>query len=165
MDSSIYIGSKAPHFSLKDENNDDFSLDKFKGQWVVLYFYPKDRTPGCTKQAKDFTYNLDKFKDLGAIVVGVSGDSISNHCTFIEKSKLNIKLLSDEAKEVSKIYNSKKEKTIFGKQFSVIRRNTFLIDPNGNVNYIWNDVKVLGHVEQVLKKIKEERFLIKVSTL
>lgn len=165
MDSSIYVGSKAPHFSLKDENNDDFSLEQYKGKWVVLYFYPKDRTPGCTKQARDFTSNSNKFERLGAIVVGVSGDSISNHCTFIEKSKLNIKLLSDEFKEVSRIYNSKREKTIFGKEFSVIRRNTFLIDPNGNVNYIWKDVKVLGHVEQVLKKIKEEKFLIKVNTL
>ncbi|MDR1976276.1 MAG: thioredoxin-dependent thiol peroxidase [Campylobacteraceae bacterium] len=146
---SIEIGKEAIGFSLKNQDGVEISLKDLKGKWVVLYFYPKDNTPGCTVEACDFTAALPDFKELDAVVLGISPDSTKSHQNFIEKQNITFTLLSDEDKEVAKAYDVWKLKKNYGKEYLGIERSTFLIDPKGIVTKIWRKVNVKGHVDEV----------------
>lgn len=145
---------KATNFTLSDQEGKTHSLSDYKGKFVVLYFYPKDMTPGCTKEACDFRDNTQEFAKLNAVVLGISRDSLKSHQKFSEKYKLNFPILADEDKSVCKAYGVLKEKSMFGKKYMGIVRTTFLIDPDGNIIKKWDKVKVLGHNEEVLKELK-----------
>ncbi|MBI3794521.1 MAG: thioredoxin-dependent thiol peroxidase [Nitrospinae bacterium] len=150
-------GSKAPVFSLPTQDGKKASLGDFKGRWVVLYFYPKDNTPGCTIEAKDFTALAGKFEKLGAVVLGVSPDGVASHCKFIEKQGLKITLLSDSEKDAAKKYGAWGMKTSFGKTGEGLIRSTFLISPDGKIAKAWNGVKAKGHAEAVLEVFRSLR--------
>ena len=151
----LQVGDKAPDFCLPNQDNEEICLRDFQGSWVVLYFYPKDNTPGCTTEALDFTALKDEFEKEGAIILGVSPDSVKKHQNFIAKKNLGITLLSDEDKEVLKEYGVWQLKKNFGKEYMGVVRSTFLIDPDGKIAYIWPKVKVKGHAKEVLEKLKE----------
>jgi len=153
----IEIGEKAPEFCLPNQDEVEICLRDLKGKWVVLYFYPKDNTPGCTTEACDFTDNLPDFEELDAVVLGVSPDSPKKHRNFIEKKGLKITLLSDEDKKVLEEYGVWQLKKMCGREYMGVVRTTYLIDPEGKVAKRWDKVKVKGHVEKVkeeLEKIK-----------
>jgi peroxiredoxin Q/BCP len=152
----LKIGELAPDFTLEtDTTGETVTLSQFKGQFVVLYFYPKDHTPGCTQQACDFRDFFPDFKKLGITVFGISKDSSKTHAQFKQKHNLPFSLLVDDKGTVCEAYGAFKEKSIFGKTFLGINRSTILIDANGIVRAIWRNVKVPGHVEQVLDAIKQ----------
>ncbi len=146
----LMIGSKAPVFSLPDQNGLLMSLKDAKGKWLVLYFYPKDNTPGCTIEAIDFTKFASRFRKAGALVWGVSPDSGKSHCGFIEKHSLDLTLLSDVEKKVLLLYNAWGKKKFMGREYVGVLRSTFLVDPTGKIAYIWREVSVKGHAEEVL---------------
>jgi peroxiredoxin Q/BCP len=146
---SIEIGKAAPQFSLKNQDDVEISLKDLKGKWVVLYFYPKDSTPGCTTEACDFTAALPDFKELDAVILGVSPDSVKSHQNFIQKQNIAFTLLSDEQKETAKIYEVWKLKKNYGKEYMGVERSTFLIDPDGKIAKIWRKVNVKGHSDEV----------------
>lgn len=147
---NLQIGSKAPLFSL-ESNNGFIDLQDLKGKNVILYFYPKDNTPGCTIEAQDFSRKIKEFKNLDSVILGISKDSVKSHCNFIKKQNLSFNLLSDESGEICEAYGVIKEKSTFGKKYLGIERSTFLIDKIGKISYIWRQVKVNGHVEEVLE--------------
>jgi peroxiredoxin Q/BCP len=149
----LEIGQIAPSFSLSSDEGSVIELSELKGKNVVLYFYPKDDTPGCTIEAKDFTKKIKEFEKLDCIVLGVSKDSVKSHCKFIEKYDLAFNLLADENQEVCEKYDVIKEKSMFGKKYMGIVRSTFLIDKLGKISHIWRSVKVNGHVEEVLNAL------------
>ena len=149
----LKVGSKAPAFTLMSQDGTKVSLKDFAGKKVVLYFYPRDMTPGCTKEACSFSENIDKLKKAGAVVLGVSADSVSSHDKFREKYKLQFPLLSDPDKEVIQKYGVWQEKNMYGKKSMGIVRTTFLIDEKGNVAHIFNKVRVDGHTDAVLSKL------------
>jgi peroxiredoxin Q/BCP len=151
----IDVGKKAPAFSLQDENGTKVALSGLAGQWVVLYFYPKDDTPGCTVEACEFTSGLPKFDKLDATVLGCSRDTPESHRKFIAKYKLKIKLLSDPDHEVMEKYGAWGEKNNYGKKTMGVIRSTVLIDPAGKVAHHWPTVKAEGHAEQVRAKLAE----------
>ena len=151
----LEIGDSAPEFCLPNQDEVEICLRDLVGKWVVLYFYPKDNTPGCTTEACDFTEALPYFEDLSAVVLGVSPDSPKKHRNFIEKKDLKITLLSDEEKEVCEKYGVWQLKKNYGREYMGVVRSTFLINPEGNIVAIWSKVRVKGHVEAVSKKIKE----------
>ena len=143
-------GSKAPKFDLESDSGDNASLGDFAGQWLVLYFYPKDNTPGCTREAQAFTEAGARLKKLGAAVVGVSKDSVASHCGFKEKIGIEFPLLSDKDLAVRKAYGAFGTKTMYGKKVEGVIRSTFLIDPAGKIAKTWRGVKVDGHAEKVV---------------
>ncbi len=145
--------NKAPDFKLPDAKGKSIRLKNFKGQNVVLYFYPKDLTPGCTTQACDFSANLNQFKKKGALVIGVSLDDEARHQKFIEKYGLKHILLSDVDQKVSKAYGVYQQKSLYGKKFMGIVRSTFVIDKEGKIKKIFPKVKVAGHWKEVLEAI------------
>jgi peroxiredoxin Q/BCP len=149
------IGSKAPQFTLESQDGKKVSLKDFSGKKVVLYFYPKDDTPGCTKEACSFTDNFAKFKKEGAVVLGVSADSVESHKKFEKKYDLGITLLSDPQKEVINKYGVWKEKNMYGRKTMGIERTTFLIDGEGKIARVFPRVKVDGHSEKVLEELKK----------
>ena len=151
----IEIGQKAPEFCLPNSDEVEICLKDLRGKWVVLYFYPKDNTPGCTTEALDFTSHLKEFEELGAVVLGVSPDSCASHKRFIEKKDLAVTLLCDTNKEVLRAYGAWGKKKMYGKEYEGVIRTTYLIDPEGNVAAVWPKVRVKGHVEKVLEKLKE----------
>ena len=151
----LEIGSSAIPFSLPNQANKKISLSNFKGKWVVLYFYPKDDTPGCTTEACDFTASLKEFEKLEAVVLGVSADSVESHQKFIEKYKLKINLLSDEQHKVIEKYGAWQLKNMYGKEFYGIVRSTFIIDPKGKIAHIWPKVTAEGHAKEVKAKLQE----------
>ena len=151
----IKTGDKAPAFCLKNEDEKDVKLDDFSGKWVVLYFYPKDSTPGCTTEAIEFTGELDNFSKLNAVVHGVSRDSAESHQKFICKQNLKVSLLTDPNHEVMEAYGVWQLKKMYGKESMGIVRSTFLIDPDGNIAHTWYKVKVEDHVAEVKKMLKE----------
>jgi peroxiredoxin Q/BCP len=130
-------------------------MKDFLGQWIVLYFYPKDNTPACTLEAINFSQNLEKFEQKNATIIGISPDSTSKHRNFEKKHDLTIKLLSDPQHNTLKEYDVWKPKKMYGKEFLGVIRSTFLIDPNGNIVHIWSKVRVNGHTDDVLNKINE----------
>ena len=147
-------GDKAPSFNMPTNTGEEVSLSKLKGQKVVLYFYPRDDTPGCTKEACGFRDDFSKYKKSGAVVIGVSKDSIESHQKFMDKYNLNFILATDDGNVCEK-YDAWLLKNMYGKKYFGIGRSTFLIDTKGNINKIWSKVKVDGHVEEVLKAVKE----------
>lgn len=155
----IEAGERATDFTLKgiDENGveRDFSLKDFKGRTIVLYFYPKDNTPGCTVEACDFRDNIARLLKTGSVVLGVSPDSVKSHLNFREKHGLSFPLLSDPERSVAAAYGAYGEKKSYGKTSMGIIRSTFIIDPTGRVKTLWRGVKVAGHVDEVLEAIKE----------
>ncbi|HEX7506673.1 MAG TPA: peroxiredoxin [Polyangia bacterium] len=151
----IDVGKKAPAFLLQDDSGTKVSLSSLAGQWVVLYFYPKNDTPGCTVEACEFTSGLPKFDKLDAAVFGCSRDTPESHRKFIAKYKLKIKLLSDPDHEVMEKYGAWGEKNNYGKKTMGVIRSTVLIDPAGKVAHHWATVKAAGHAEQVREKLAE----------
>ncbi len=146
-------GQKAPPFVLENEEGSKVSLEDFKGKEIVLYFYPKDMTPGCTQEACDFRDNWNAVEKKGAVVLGVSADPVKKHSAFKEKYKLPFALLSDEGKKVLREYGVWRKKKFMGRGFMGIVRTTLLIDKNGKVKKIWSPVSVKGHVKEVLENL------------
>jgi peroxiredoxin Q/BCP len=146
----LKVGDKAPQFSLPTGDGKTIALKDFKGKKVVLYFYPKDDTSGCTKEACSFQENLPVVKKKGAVVLGVSADSAASHAKFAAKYELNFPLLSDEKREVLKAYGVWKEKSMYGRKYMGIERTTFIIDEDGKIAQIFSKVKVDGHTDEVL---------------
>lgn len=144
----------APDFVAVDQGNKEVALSGFAGKWVVLYFYPKDNTPGCTIEAVNFSAKKAEFEALGAVILGVSPDSVESHCKFIDKKKLTITLLSDESKELCEKYGVWQLKKFMGREYMGVVRSTFLISPDGKIAAVWSPVKVKGHVDDVLEKVK-----------
>lgn len=151
---TLKVGDKAPAFQLDNQDGEKVGLVDLKGRYVVLYFYPKDNTPGCTIEAIDFTARVKDFDALNAEVLGVSPDTPRSHCNFIDKQHLQIALLSDPEHEVLEKYGVWQKKKNYGKEYEGVVRSTFLIDPEGVIAHIWSPVKVEGHAEAVLEKIK-----------
>ena len=152
---TIAIGDTAPDFCLTETTGTDICLNDLKGKWVVLYFYPRDNTKGCTIEAIDFTKYLTDFVALGAIVLGVSPDSLKSHQKFTDKHDLKVQLLSDENKVVLTKYGVWQEKSMYGKIYMGVVRSTVLIDPNGKVAELWSKVRVANHVEAVKQRLME----------
>lgn len=153
----LQIKEEAPLFSLPNQDNAEISLRDFRGSYVVLYFYPKDKTPGCTTEACNFRDSMESLNALGAVVLGVSPDSTKSHQSFINKESLNFTLLSDTNKEVLKMYGAFGVKKLYGKEYEGVIRSTFLIDPQGKIAHIWKNVKVKGHIEEVREKLEALR--------
>ncbi len=152
----IQVGEPAPVFCLPDQDGKEICLDTFTGQWLVLYFYPKDNTSGCTLEAIDFTSHLERFHSLGAEVIGISPNSPESHSRFRAKHQLKLRLLSDPEHAVIAAYGAWGKKNLYGKESEGVIRSTFLIDPKGNLRVVWPAVKVKGHVEEVLTAMAEE---------
>lgn len=150
----INIGDNFIDFTLVNHENAKVSLSSFKGKWIVLYFYPKDDTPGCTTEACDFSNGIKAFEKLNAQVIGISPDSPSKHKKFIEKYLLKILLLSDIEHSVIEKYESWKLKKRYGKEYMGVSRSTFIINPEGIIKAIWHDVSANGHVKEVEEKLK-----------
>jgi peroxiredoxin Q/BCP len=150
----LVIGNQAPAFSLPNQDEVEISLRDLEGKWVVLYFYPKDNTPGCTTEACDFTAAVPLFDARGAVILGVSPDSPKTHRNFSEKQNLDITLLADVTTDVAQAYGVWQMKKNYGKEYMGIVRSTFLINPEGKIAHIWSNVKVAGHA-QVVKEMLE----------
>ncbi|NWF59819.1 MAG: thioredoxin-dependent thiol peroxidase [Fischerella sp.] len=148
-------GEKAPDFTAPDQNGNSVSLSDFQSNWLVLYFYPKDDTPGCTTEAKEFSEFSQEFSALGAKIAGISPDSEKSHCKFINKHNLSLQLLSDPEHQVCETYGVWQLKKFMGKEYMGVVRSTFLIAPDGELAYVWSNVKVKGHVQAVLAKLQE----------
>ena len=144
----LKIGTKAPVFCLPDEKREEICLEQYKGKWIVLYFYPKDQTPGCTKEACDFSDNYKAFTDLNAVVIGISADSPDSHMNFKSKRKISIMLLSDEELKVVEAYEARTT-SILERMITKVKRITYLIDPEGKIAHTWSKVNVFGHTEDV----------------
>lgn len=144
---------QAPNFSLPDQDGVVRSLADFAGSWLIFYFYPKDDTPGCTKEACNFRDNTIEFQKRGAVIVGVSKDSVASHKKFAEKYRLSFPLLSDEKLEVIKAYNAWGEKKFMGRTFAGVLRNTYLINRNGEIVKIYEKVNPLVHADEILRDI------------
>ena len=149
--STIETGQKAPQFSLPRDGGGTVSLADYAGKTVVLYFYPKDDTSGCTVEAVDFTARAAEFEKAGAVVIGMSPDPVKKHDKFIDKHDLNVILASDEEKSVLEAYGVWVEKSMYGRKYMGVERTTVLIDGEGVVRKIWEKVKVPGHAEEVLE--------------
>ncbi|MFO1443149.1 thioredoxin-dependent thiol peroxidase [Bacillus sp. Bva_UNVM-123] len=151
----VEIGELAPDFALEASNGETIRLSDYRGKNIVLYFYPKDMTPGCTTQACDFRDHYESFSELNAVILGVSPDPLGKHEKFIEKHGLPFVLLADEEHAAAKAYDVWKLKKNFGKEYMGIERSTFIIDKDGKIVKEWRKVKVKGHVEESLQFIKE----------
>lgn len=151
----LTVGSTAPDFSLIGNDGEKYSLKEFKGKKLVLYFYPKDDTSGCTKEACSFRDNLALIRRKGAVVVGVSPDDTTSHEKFILKYDLNFPLLSDESKKMLEEYGVWKEKSMYGRKYMGVERTTFIIDEKGKITHIFPKVKVDSHTEEILKALAE----------
>lgn len=148
----LEIGQIAPNFTAKGADEKEYRLSDFRGKRVILYFYPKDNTPGCSLEAGDFKEYNKKFIEKNTVIIGVSRDSIKAHNKFIEKYELPFLLISDESEEVCNLYGVMKEKMMFGKKVFGIERSTFIIDEEGKIIDIYRKVKVKGHVEAIYNK-------------
>ena len=148
-------GVVAPDFCLPDNDNQDVCLHDVTGTWVVLYFYPRDNTSGCTREARDFSAARDDLKRLTTVVLGVSADPVESHRKFVEKHNLTVRLLSDSEHKVLERYGAWQLKKLYGKEFWGTVRSTILIDPDGVIAHIWPKVRVTGHVEAVKHKLEE----------
>ena len=149
------IGEPAPGFNLPDQQQRMHSLADYRGKWVVLYFYPKDDTPGCTKEACAFRDRKEELTKLGAVVLGVSPDDVASHVKFREKYSLNFPLLADPDHSLAETYGAWREKNMYGKKSMGVQRSTYLIDGAGVVARVWKRVQVEGHDEQVLAALRE----------
>ncbi|BAC12859.1 thioredoxin-dependent thiol peroxidase [Oceanobacillus iheyensis] len=152
---SVEIGSKVNDFSLPNQHGENISLSDYQGKYVVLYFYPKDMTPGCTTEACDFRDNHESFKELDAVILGVSPDPEARHQKFIDKHELPFNLLSDEDHQLAEQFDVWKLKKNFGKEYYGIERSTFIIDKDGKLIKEYRKVRVKDHVSDALEYIKE----------
>ncbi|HEY1691798.1 MAG TPA: peroxiredoxin [Polyangiaceae bacterium] len=150
-------GKAAPKFDLEGDDGERSSSKDYAGKWLVLYFYPRDNTPGCTREAQDFTKAAARLKKLGAEVVGVSKDSVQSHCGFKEKIGIGFTLLSDPKLEAHRAYGAWGKKVMYGKEVEGVIRSTFLVGPDGTLAKSWSGVKVDGHVDKVVAAIEELR--------
>ena len=153
--SKVQVGKKVPDFKALLDNEETFKLSENKGKNLVFYFYPKDNTPGCTKEGEDFRDNYSVIKKLNTEVIGVSKDSVTSHQKFVQKFNFPFNLISDENEKVCNLFNVIKEKNMYGRKYMGIERSTFLIDTNGKLVKEWRKVRVKGHVDDVLESIKE----------
>ncbi len=151
----LQIGDAAPDFTLPTDGNGEITLSQLKGQKVVLYFYPKDDTPGCTTESCSFNENLSLFNKMDTAIIGLSKCSVKKHDKFKNKYNLTFPLASDENNTVCETYGTWIEKSMYGKKYMGIDRSTFLIDENGKIAQIWRKVKVPGHVEEVMQAAEE----------
>ena len=151
----LKAGQPAPDFSIKNQAEEEVWLKDFRGKWVVLYFYPKDNTPGCTIEANDFTKYVKDFQKMNAVILGASPDSCQRHAKFVMGQKLKITLLSDPERKALEAYGVWQLKQFMGKKFMGVVRSTFLIDPDGNIAYLWREVKAVGHAQAVKEKLSE----------
>jgi len=152
----LETGQQAPAFCLPDSNGQSVCLKKLRGKWIVLYFYPKDNTSGCTLEAITFSEQIAQFESLNAVILGVSPDSQKSHCNFRDKHDLKVTLLSDSEKNVLQQYGVWVKKSMYGREYMGVERSTFLIDPDGKIAEVWKKVKVKGHIEAVLETLKEQ---------
>ena len=152
---NLKISSKAPDFKLPDQAGKIHQLSDYQGKWLLLYFYPKDNTPGCTIEACSLRDNWADFAKLNAVVLGISADSVTSHQKFADKFKLSFPILADESKEMIRSYGVLAEKSMFGKTFLGIKRSSFLIDPEGKIAKIYEKVKPNEHAKQVLKDLEK----------
>jgi peroxiredoxin Q/BCP len=150
----LEVGSKAPEFCLPNQDDVEICLRDLKGKWIVLYFYPRDNTPGCTTEACEFTEALPEFSNLDAVILGVSADSTKKHRNFIEKKELGITLLSDESTQMMQEYGVWQLKKNYGKEYMGIVRSTYIIDPDGMVKSVFAKVRVKEHVAKVKEELK-----------
>jgi thioredoxin-dependent peroxiredoxin len=150
----VETGAMAPDFTLSDADDKSVALASFKGRPVVVYFYPKDDTPGCTTEAKDFTCLAGEFAEAGALVLGISPDAPAKHRAFKEKYELGVQLLSDTTHVTAEAYGVWAEKSMYGRKYMGIERSTFLIDASGRIAQSWRMVKVPGHADAVLEAVR-----------
>ncbi len=151
---SIELNQLAPDFKLNGSDGKEHSLNDYRGQTVVLYFYPKDNTAGCTAEACSFRDNIEIFRNLNAVVLGISRDSLASHDKFISKLGLPFVLLSDSDEVVCNLYDVIKEKNMYGRKYMGIERSTFIINPEGILTHEFRKVKVKGHIEKILEILK-----------
>ncbi len=156
MTSIPQVGQTAPDFSALDQSGNVISLKDNRDSWLVLYFYPKDNTPGCTTEAKEFTAYQDQFQELNTHIIGVSPDSEKSHCKFIDKQDLSLQLLSDPEHKVIEAYGAWRLKKFMGKEYMGVVRSTFLITPDRQIAQVWDKVRVKAHVEKVLQELREQ---------
>jgi thioredoxin-dependent peroxiredoxin len=152
---NVQVNKLAPNFKLPDQDNQSHQLSDYKGQWVLLYFYPKDDTPGCTTEACSLRDNLPRFNNIKAVVLGISTDSVASHKKFADKYRIPFTLLADENKQVVQQYGVWGEKKFMGRTYMGILRTSFLIDPQGKVAKIYEKVKPAVHAEQVLDDLEQ----------
>lgn len=150
----LEVGDRAPNFNLPSDKNEQVSLQSLQGKKCVLFFYPKDNTPGCTIESCNFNSSLEEFATLNTQVIGISKDSLESHHKFRKRYDLRFPLLADEGGKVCDLYNVLVEKSMFGKKYWGIERSTFLIDEQGIIRALWRKVSVAGHVKEVLQKIE-----------
>lgn len=151
---SIEINAIAPDFTADTDGGDKITLSAHKGKWIVVYFYPKDSTSGCTTEACNFRDNYERLSELNAIILGVSPDSVKSHDNFKFKQELNFNLVSDTDKSICEAYGVWVEKSMYGKKYMGVERSTFIIDPDGNIKKIYRKVKVAGHVDTVIADLQ-----------
>jgi len=153
----MQAGVKAPEFCLKNQDGNEVCSRDFKGKWMVLYFYPKDDTPGCTTEACEFTTEFPSFLDMDAVVLGVSADTVEKHKKFVDKHSIHITLLSDTEHKMIESYGAWREKNMCGKKYMGIVRSTVLVSPKGEVAHYWDNVKAKGHAEKVKEQLAKLR--------
>lgn len=148
-------GDPAPTFNLSDQNHHTHSLSDYQGKWVVVYFYPADDTPGCTKEACSFRDEKGRLEEMGAVVLGVSADGVESHGAFANKFGLNFPLLADTQHQMIKAYGAWGMKNVYGKEFEGILRKTFIVNPQGKIAKIWEKVNAEGHAVEVAEALSE----------
>jgi len=151
----LEVGTKVPDFCMPNQDEEEICFRDIKGKWIILYFYPKDNTPGCTTEACDFTVAQPDFTSINAIILGVSPDSPEKHRKFIDKKNLGITLLADEEKELCKLFGIWQLKKFMGKEYMGVVRSTFIIDPDAKIVATWTKVRVKNHVADVKAKLEE----------
>ncbi len=154
---TLSVGDNAPDFCLQNQDEEQICLKEYRGKNVILYFYPKDNTPGCSLEAMTFTQYKDEFQQYNTIILGISKDNCQSHQKFIEKKDLNITLISDPEKEIHKKYGVWRLKKFMGREFMGTIRSTFFIDTEGVIQKIWDNVRVKDHVENVLEEVKRRK--------
>jgi len=157
MNKHLKTGAIAPAFTLRNQEGEEVKLSDFRGEWVVLYFYPKDGTSACTTEACEFTEGISAFRRLGAKVIGISPDSPDSHARFAQKHSLKHVLLSDPEHEVIETYGAWGERSMYGKKYMGVVRSTWLVSPEGRLSFQWPEVKAAGHAEEVRAKLSEIR--------
>ena len=155
MNKELAIGDKVPEFAMPNQKGEIIKLENLIGKWSVIYFYPRDDTPGCTIEAKEFSELSSKFEENGASIYGVSPDTEAKHCKFIEKHGLKVELLADTENTMLADYGVWQEKQMYGKTYMGVVRTTYLVDPDRNIAEAWTKVKAKGHAEAVLERLVE----------
>lgn len=151
----LSIDSKAPNFTLPNQLDKPISLSDFLGKWVIVYFYPKDDTPGCTTEACNFRDDMDQLIEANVEILGISKDNVTSHKKFADKYNLNFNILADPERTVIESYGAWQEKSMYGKKYMGIQRMTYIIDPTGTVRHLYPKVTPNGHAKEILKQIKE----------